>query len=149
MFLEYILSIHRYDLIRILSDVSLYNSYSVNVEWVFNIIHLLRIFYGQFLLLSSPTTFFSICSFLNLFEADPNTGDGVLCNPKNTLAKCDQDLIKAQQRILEEESSTSQKRLSVKQNVSARFYGLPVCPELHRSTIPKNKDLGCFLKVAG
>ncbi|XP_060802180.1 DNA helicase MCM9 isoform X2 [Amyelois transitella] len=37
----------------------------------------------------------------------------------------------------------------LKRNVHARFFGLPVCPELHRTLFPKNIDLGCFLKVTG
>lgn len=37
----------------------------------------------------------------------------------------------------------------LKRNVQARFFGLPVCPELHRTIFPKNVDLGCFLKVTG
>ncbi|XP_053605707.1 DNA helicase MCM9-like isoform X2 [Plodia interpunctella] len=65
----------------------------------------------------------------------------------------DQDIIKAQQNILEQEEYHSLldklEYTFLKRNVHARFFGLPVCPELHRTVFPKNVDLGCFLKVTG
>lgn len=86
---------------------------------------------------------------MKLFEADPILGENVLCNPKNAIPKCDQDLIKAQEIILDELSDEKKLILSIKNNIKARFYGLPVCPELHRTTVPKNDDLGCFIKFTG
>lgn len=92
-------------------------------------------------------------SFLKLFETYPDVGDKVLCDPVVSLPACDKDLIKAQQQILEgdEYKSTLSKleNCFIKRNVHARFFGLPVCPELHRTIFPKNVDLGCFLKVTG
>ena len=90
---------------------------------------------------------------MKLFESYPDIGDKVLCSPVTTLPTCDKDIIKVQQNILEkEEYKPLIQKLSftyLKRNVHARFFGLPVCPELHRSIFPKNVDLGCFLKVTG
>lgn len=80
-------------------------------------------------------------------------GDKVLCNPLTILPACNRDIIKAQQNILEKDEYKSiVSKLDyyyLKKNVHARFFGLPVCPELHRTVFPKNVDLGCFLKVTG
>ncbi|XP_059058589.1 DNA helicase MCM9-like [Achroia grisella] len=91
--------------------------------------------------------------FLKLFETYPDVGDKVLCSPIESLSACRQDIIKAQQNVLDgEECKTIIAKLnhsSLKRNVHARFFGLPVCPELHRTFFPKSVDLGCFLKVTG
>lgn len=80
-------------------------------------------------------------------------GDKVLCSPIESLPAGNNDIIKAQQNILEQEEYKQQidklSNKSLKRNVHARFFGLPVCPELHRTVFPKNVDLGCFLKVTG
>ncbi|XP_049871146.1 DNA helicase MCM9 [Pectinophora gossypiella] len=93
------------------------------------------------------------CSFLKLFETYPDIGDKVLCSPIQSLPACNRDIIKAQQNILEQDEHKSLlAKLEyhfLKRNVHARFFGLPVCPELHRTIFPKNVDLGCFLKVTG
>ncbi|XP_045535484.1 DNA helicase MCM9 [Papilio machaon] len=91
--------------------------------------------------------------FMKLFETYPDVGDKVLCSPVQSLPICNHDIIKAQQTILESEeykTLISQLRYKfLKRNVQARFFGLPVCPELHRTVFPKNVDMGCFLKVSG
>ncbi|KPJ02445.1 DNA replication licensing factor MCM9 [Papilio xuthus] len=91
--------------------------------------------------------------FMKLFETYPDVGDKVLCSPVESLPICNHDIIKAQQTILESEEYNpliSQLRYKfLKRNVQARFFGLPVCPELHRTIFPKNVDMGCFLKVSG
>lgn len=70
-----------------------------------------------------------------------------------SLPACDKDLIKAQQTILEREeykiAITKLDYYFLKRNIHARFFGLPVCPELHRTVFPKSADVGCFLKVTG
>lgn len=77
----------------------------------------------------------------------------MLCSPVKTLPACNSDIIKLQQEILEEDKFSSLisnlQFKYLKRNVHARFFGLPVCPELHRTIFPKNVDLGCFLKVSG
>lgn len=97
--------------------------------------------------------FFITCSFLKLFETYPDIGDQVLCSPIKTLPNCDKDIVKSQEIILEKvEYRTQILKLtysSIKQNVHARFFGLPVCPELSRTIFPKSIDLGCFLKLTG
>lgn len=90
---------------------------------------------------------------MKLFETYPDVGDKVLCSPVSSLPACDKDIIKVQQNILEkDEYKPLLLKLQfshLKRNVHARFFGLPVCPELHRTIFPKNVDLGCFLKVTG
>lgn len=90
---------------------------------------------------------------MKLFETHPDVGDNVLCKPIETLPACDKALIKAQQKIIEEDIYKNKlekiPHKSLKKNVHARFFGLPVCPELHRTVFPKNIDLGCFLKITG
>lgn len=90
---------------------------------------------------------------MKLFESHPDIGGKVLCNPIEFLPICHEDIIKAQQYILEQDEYKSVVEklgyYSLKKNVHARIFGLPVCPELHRMVFPKNVDLGCFLKVTG
>nr|XP_032515773.1 LOW QUALITY PROTEIN: DNA helicase MCM9-like [Danaus plexippus plexippus] len=123
MFLEYIKSFHLQDCLNILSNEDLLGYFSINID------------------------------FLKLFETYPDVGDKVLCSPVKTLPACNSDIIKLQQEILEEDKFSSLiSKLQfkyLKRNVHARFFGLPVCPELHRTIFPKNVDLGCFLKVSG
>ncbi|CAB3250809.1 unnamed protein product [Arctia plantaginis] len=123
MILEYIIKFHLQECINILSQPDKLGYYSVKID------------------------------FLKLFETYPDVGDKVLCDPVVSLPACDKDVIKAQQQILEGDeykSILSKLQYSfIKRNVHARFFGLPVCPELHRTIFPKNVDLGCFLKVTG
>lgn len=94
-----------------------------------------------------------LLSFLKLFETYPDVGDKVLCSPIESLPACNKEIIKAQQRIIEsleyKETISKLDYCHLKRNAYARFFGLPVCPELHRTVFPKNVDLGCFLKVTG
>ncbi|CAH2085422.1 unnamed protein product [Euphydryas editha] len=123
MILEYVTTYHLQDCINILSEQDILGYYSIKID------------------------------FLKLFESYPDVGDKVLCNPVSSLPACDKDIIKVQQNILEkEEYKPLLLKLQfryLKRNVRARFFGLPVCPELHRTIFPKNVDLGCFLKVTG
>ncbi|XP_063370788.1 DNA helicase MCM9-like [Cydia amplana] len=123
MILEYVLKYHLQDCINILTEEDILAFYSIKID------------------------------FLKLFEIYPDIGDKVLCSPVDSLLQCHEDIIKAQQYILEqsEYKSTIEKlpHCIMKKNVHARIFGLPVCPELHRTIFPKNVDLGCFLKVTG
>lgn len=123
MILDYIIKNHFNDLLSILSQEDILSYYKIEID------------------------------FLKLFETYPDVGDDILCKPIETLPACSRDLIKAQQSILGSGSySKDLEKLSyksLKKNVHARFFGLPVCPELHRTIFPKNVDLGCFLKVTG
>ncbi|XP_028170635.1 DNA helicase MCM9-like isoform X2 [Ostrinia furnacalis] len=123
MILEYILKFHDQDCLQIISDEDNLGYFSIKID------------------------------FLKLFETHPDVGDKVLCNPVDSLPTCSRDIIKAQQKILEQDEYKQQvvklNFKSLKKNVHARFFGLPVCPELHRTVFPKNIDLGCFLKVTG
>ncbi|KAI8420817.1 hypothetical protein MSG28_008018 [Choristoneura fumiferana] len=123
MILEYVIKYHLQDCINIISESDPLGYYNVKID------------------------------FLKLFETYPDIGDKVLCNPIEFLPICHEDIIKAQQYVLEQEEYKSivEKigNYSLKKNVHARIFGLPVCPELHRMVFPKNVDLGCFLKVTG
>ncbi|CAK1579457.1 unnamed protein product [Parnassius mnemosyne] len=123
MILEYLIEFHLQDCINILSELDNLGYFNIKID------------------------------FIKLFETYPDVGDKVLCNPVKYLQACNKDIIKAQQIILEKEEYKSVlSKLtysSLKRNVHARFFGLPVCPELHRTVFPKNVDMGCFLKVSG
>ncbi|XP_063544731.1 DNA helicase MCM9-like isoform X1 [Cydia strobilella] len=123
MILEYVLKYHLQDCINILTEEDVLAFYSIKID------------------------------FLKLFEIYPDIGDKVLCSPVDSLPQCHEGIIKAQQYILEqsEYKSTIEKlpHCFLKKNVHARIFGLPVCPELHRTIFPKNVDLACFLKVTG
>ncbi|KAI5644525.1 MCM2/3/5 family domain-containing protein [Phthorimaea operculella] len=123
MILEYVLKYHLQDCVNILSEKDNLGYFSIKID------------------------------FLKLFETYPDVGDKVLCSPIESLPACNSDIIKAQQNILEfDEHKELLEKLDyyyLKRNVHARFFGLPVCPELHRTVFPKNVDVGCFLKVTG
>ncbi|XP_050665500.1 DNA helicase MCM9-like isoform X2 [Leptidea sinapis] len=123
MILEYLTAFHLQDCLNILSQKDTLAYYSIKID------------------------------FLKLFESYPDVGDSVLCSPVNTLSTCNNDIIKVQQTLIEKDEHknviSKLDHYSIKRNVNARFYGLPVCPELHRTIFPKNVDLGCFLKVSG
>ncbi|RVE53562.1 hypothetical protein evm_001703 [Chilo suppressalis] len=123
MILEYILKYHLKDILEILAEEDNLGYYGIKID------------------------------FLKLFETNPDVGDKVLCNPVESLPDCDKDIIKAQQNILEQdiykEKLSELQNYCLKIKVQARFFGLPVCPELQRTIFPKNIDLGCFLKVTG
>ncbi|CAG9787174.1 unnamed protein product [Diatraea saccharalis] len=123
MILEYILKYHLQDCMRILAEEDNLGYFSIKID------------------------------FLKLFETYPDVGDQVLCKPVESLPQCGKDITKAQQNILEQDiyknKLSNLQHISLKRNVQARFFGLPVCPELHRTIFPKNVDLGCFLKVTG
>lgn len=38
---------------------------------------------------------------------------------------------------------------TVKPNTHTRVFGVPICPELHKSLLPGNDDLGSFLQISG
>lgn len=123
MILDYLLNFHLQDCLNLLSETDNLGYYSIRID------------------------------FLKLFESYPDVGDKVLCSPVESLPACDKDIVKAQQQILEGDKYKINlgklKYCFLKHNVHARFFGLPVCPELHRTILPKNVDLGCFLKVTG
>lgn len=85
---------------------------------------------------------------MKLFNSSPDLGYHVLNNPINAFSECDSALVEAQKRILENDGSNSRRILTLKPNIHARF-DLPFCPEIHRNTVPKNEDLGCFFKLTG
>ncbi|XP_048477653.1 DNA helicase MCM9 [Plutella xylostella] len=121
MILDYVLKFHLQDCLDILGSIDTLGYYSVKID------------------------------FMKLFETYPDIGDKILCNPVETLVLCKEDLMKAQETVIERHGMkiSEMSHCTVKLNIQARFFGLPVCPELHRTIFPKNVDLGCFLKVTG
>lgn len=83
-------------------------------------------------------------SFLELFTTDVNLGNNLLRNPETILAELDSSLLSLQQQLSEENEE-----LIIKKYIHARVYAVPVCPELHKSLLPGNEDLGSFLQVSG
>lgn len=87
-------------------------------------------------------------SFVKLFENLPNFGNKILTNPLDTLKICDDGIKQVQNKIISENLENNS-QLTIKNNVHTRIFGLPACPELHRTIFPKNCDLGKFLKICG
>ncbi|KAK9871202.1 hypothetical protein WA026_011483 [Henosepilachna vigintioctopunctata] len=87
-------------------------------------------------------------NFIVLFDNDPNIGNRVLTEADSTLEELDNAAIIAQKSLIVDFNANG-KYASIKQNVHCRVYGLPVCPELHRTIFPKNCDATKFLQVSG
>lgn len=81
---------------------------------------------------------------MELFTADADLGNSLLNRPDIVLTEFDSSLLLVQQQLLQENSE-----LFVKQNIHTRVYGVPMCPELHKSLLPGNEDLDSFLQVSG
>lgn len=115
-------------------------------------------------------------SFILLFEKNIELGHGLLRNAAYLLPQLDHVLILAQRKILSTMTDRSEPdpQLVVKTNVHVRMtskvhdllyrgslfsqyfvsssihvLGLPTCPELHRTSFPRNRDVGSLLKVFG
>ncbi|XP_071450357.1 uncharacterized protein [Hetaerina americana] len=88
-------------------------------------------------------------NFVKLFETSTILGDGILSNPTKLIPLCDGALLDAQQAIITLQSTNLAKNYTIKPKVHARMTALPVCPELHRITLPRNNDVGCFLRFTG
>lgn len=71
-------------------------------------------------------------------------GNKLLEEPAKTLRKFNKKILRAQNNLLKEKESYTEKRF-----VHVRISGLPSCPELHRTLFPTSEDLGSFLQVSG
>ncbi|XP_046400755.1 DNA helicase MCM9-like [Ischnura elegans] len=88
-------------------------------------------------------------NFVKLFETCTILGDGILSNPTKLIPLCDRALLDAQQAVINLQGNNVEKKYAIKPKVHARMTALPVCPELHRITLPRNDDVGCFLRFTG
>ncbi|XP_052832096.1 DNA helicase MCM9 [Octopus bimaculoides] len=82
---------------------------------------------------------------LTLFETDIAICEVLLYKPVQLLQVFDEALINAQETLISTHSA--HKRMAVKKNIHARLARLPVCPELTRTCLPRNADVGTFLSV--
>lgn len=55
-------------------------------------------------------------------------------------------VILAQEDIV---NGSDAENLVIKNNVHIRLYNFPPCPELVKTTLPKNQDVGTFLEISG
>ncbi|XP_075210541.1 DNA helicase MCM9-like [Lycorma delicatula] len=90
-----------------------------------------------------------IINFLSLFEKNPELGNIVLSSPDSVLPECDKAILEAQRLFFEEDGSESDVKMIIKPKVHTRLSGLPICPELNRTVLPGNDDLGSFLRISG
>lgn len=89
-------------------------------------------------------------SFVLLLEAHPKLCEAILANSSKYLPIFDTALVQAAKQLqasLEEEGCSNY--LFAKENIHFRVMGLPHCPEVHRSTMPRLKDHGKFLCIQG
>ncbi|XP_046559638.1 LOW QUALITY PROTEIN: DNA helicase MCM9-like [Haliotis rubra] len=84
---------------------------------------------------------------LSLFESNTTVCEVLLASPLKLLSLFDETLVIVQETVKSEHEA--QHRMTVKQNIHARVMGLPVCPELTRTTLPRTSDVGSFLSVTG
>ncbi|XP_061174591.1 DNA helicase MCM9-like [Saccostrea echinata] len=84
---------------------------------------------------------------LTLFENNMMVCDVLLSCPEKTLRFFDLALLEAQSVVMETHSEKDD--MGVKKNIHARVMSLPVCPELHRTTLPRAGDVGNFLAITG
>ncbi|RZC35570.1 DNA helicase MCM9 [Asbolus verrucosus] len=93
-----------------------------------------------------PNKHFSInIDFVELFENDPNLGNGILREPEKTLEEWDSAIKRVQTNLILQ----SERKLLLKNHVHCRIFGLPVCPELRRTIFPLNEDANKFLQISG
>lgn len=117
--IEYVLNQHRQDLISILEAEDAELHYSVVVHFVL------------------------------LLETYPKLCEAILSNSSKYLPLFDVALIKAAKILHKSLAVEKQMELIPKENIHFRVTGLPHCPEVHRSTMPKLKDDGKFLCIQG
>lgn len=84
---------------------------------------------------------------LTLFENNMMVCDVLLSSPEKTLNFFDLALMEAQSVIME--THQQKEDMGVKKNIHARVMSLPVCPELHRTSVPRAGDVGSFLAITG
>ncbi|XP_067655195.1 DNA helicase MCM9-like [Haliotis asinina] len=84
---------------------------------------------------------------LSLFESNTTVCEVLLASPLKLLSLFDETLVTVQETVKSEHEA--QHRMKIKQNIHARVMGLPVCPELTRTTLPRTSDVGSFLSVTG
>lgn len=85
-----------------------------------------------------------------MLDAYPELCQAILANSTKYLPIYDAALVQAAKKLctsLEEEGE--QTNLVMKENIHFRVMGLPDCPEVNRSTMPKLKDYGKFLCIQG
>ncbi|GAB1600956.1 hypothetical protein Ahia01_000373800 [Argonauta hians] len=100
------------------------------------------------LLAEDETQHFSVViDTLTLFERDMAVCEVLLYKPVQLLQVFDESLTVAQETLLS--THPTHTHMTVKRNVHARLARLPVCPELTRTVLPKNADVGSFLSVTG
>jgi DNA helicase MCM9 len=88
-------------------------------------------------------------SFVLLLETYPKLCEAILSNSSKHLPIYDAALVKAAKQLHASLEDDEQMELVPKENIHFRVTGLPHCPEVHRSTMPKLKDHGKFLCIQG
>ncbi len=84
-----------------------------------------------------------------LLEAFPKLCEAILANSAKYLPMYDAALVQAAKKLYTSLEEEEQINLVPKDNIHFRVMGLPQCPEVHRSTMPRLKDHGKFLCIQG
>lgn len=88
-------------------------------------------------------------SFVLLLETYPKLCEAILANSTRYLPIYDTALGEAAKQLFTLAGEEKQNTLTLKENIHFRVTGLPHCPEVHRSTMPRLKDYGKFLCIQG
>lgn len=84
-----------------------------------------------------------------LLEAYPKLCEAILANSSKYFPVFDTALVDASKRLYMSLEDEVQVNLVLKKNIHFRVVGVPHCPEVHRSTMPRLKDYGKFLCING
>lgn len=132
MFAEYLLTYHKTDILQIMGYEDVSKHYAVNIKSEMNI---------------NPHVLYVICSFFSFLElctCDASLGNNLLRYPESVLREFDISLQNVQQLL-----ATEGPNAIIKPNIHTRVYAVPICPELHKSLLPENEDVGSFLQISG
>ncbi|KAF5304261.1 hypothetical protein FQA39_LY09788 [Lamprigera yunnana] len=85
-------------------------------------------------------------NFLELFDNDTGLGNQLLKDPEEALDELENWILHVQDVIFQQYENKD--KVSFKFNVHPRVYGLPACPELHRTILPRAEDVDAFLQIS-
>ncbi|XP_014668303.1 PREDICTED: DNA helicase MCM9-like [Priapulus caudatus] len=89
-----------------------------------------------------------VINALTMFEDNMEISELLLNHPLQVLPILDSCLVNVSKDIYRRHPQ-KEEAMALKRNIHGRLTGLPVCPELTRSNIPRTCDVGNFLSVSG
>ncbi|KAI8486204.1 DNA helicase mcm9 [Branchiostoma belcheri] len=89
-----------------------------------------------------------VVNAMTLFDTtDMTVSDALLHHPREVLPQFDAALVRAARTVYHDHARKDD--MVLKPHLHARISGLPVCPELYRTTLPQTTDIGSLLSVQG